>query len=171
MKRIVFPAALYFCAVFSIGATGSRAALAEGEPPQPHFASLKADEVHVRKGPGDEYDVLWTYHSLGLPVEVTAEHDHWRRIRDSEGAEGWVYFRLLSALRSALITPWDKSKETTPLRDDDSDGARLVARLESGVKVFVQQCNGSWCQVSVSSMLGWIPQNRLWGIYPGEKFK
>lgn len=138
---------------------------------QPHFASLKADEVHVRKGPGEDYDILWTYRSIGLPVEVTAAHEHWRRIRDSEGSEGWVHFRLLSALRSALIAPWEKNGEVTPLLDDDDAGARMVAKLESGVKVFVSRCDGKWCRVSVAALAGWLPQNRLWGIYPGETFK
>ena len=31
----------------------------------------------------------------GLPVEIIAEFENWRRIRDAEGAEGWVYHSLL----------------------------------------------------------------------------
>ena len=134
----------------------------------PRFASLKADEVHVRKGPGREYDILWTYRSIGLPVEITAEHEHWRRVRDSEGAEGWVYFRLLSGARFALIAPWEKSRSTTLLHERASTSSGAVAKLEPGVKVFVKSCSDSWCLVSVSEIEGWVESNRLWGVYPGE---
>ncbi len=43
----------------------------------------------------------WVYTRAGLPVEITAEFENWRRIRDSEGAEGWVYHSLLSGRRTA----------------------------------------------------------------------
>jgi len=29
-------------------------------------------------------------------VEITAEFETWRRIRDADGTEGWVYHSLLS---------------------------------------------------------------------------
>ena len=136
-----------------------------------HFSTLKADEVHVRKGPGRKYDILWTYRSIGLPLEVTGEHEHWRRVRDSTGAEGWVYFRLLSALRMGLISPWKKEKITVPLyKNADLDSATVV-KLEPGVKVLVKSCLGSWCLVSVEGFKGWIEQTKLWGVYPGEVIK
>ncbi len=142
----------------------------------PYFAALKADEVHVRKGPGRSYDILWTYRSLGLPVEVTAEHEHWRRVRDSTGAEGWVYFRLITSLRMALIAPWEKtsaqpSAGTVPLFRSERAGAAVVAKLEPGVKVLVKSCNGTSCLVSVGGFAGWISQKKLWGVYPGEIIK
>ncbi len=134
----------------------------------PYFAALKADEVHVRKGPGREYDIQWTYRSLGLPVEVTAEHEHWRRIRDSSGAEGWVWFRLITALRMALIAPWEKKQSVHALHKSASPDSAVIARLEPGVKVLVKSCNGEACLVSVGGFRGWIRQKKLWGVYPGE---
>ncbi len=145
--------------------------IAASAPYTPHFAALKSDEVHVRKGPGRKYDILWTYRSLGLPLEVTAKHEHWRRVRDSTGAEGWVYFRLLSALRMGLISPWKKQKITISLFKKASAGSTVVVRLESGVKVLIKSCQGSWCFVSVGGFKGWIEQAKLWGVYPGEVFE
>ena len=60
-------------------------------------------------GPGQEYDVAFTFVRAGLPVEITQEFDNWRKIRDSEGSEGWVFHSLLSGKRTALVAPWDKS--------------------------------------------------------------
>ena len=137
----------------------------------PHFAALKADKVHVRKGPGRKYDIVWTYHSLGLPVEVTASHEHWRRVRDSTGAEGWVYFRLLTALRMALISPWQKQKMAISLHSSASLESAAVVNLEAGVKVLVKSCTGNWCLVSISNFKGWIEQKKLWGVYQGEVIK
>ena len=53
--------------------------------------SLKADKINVRRGPSSEHQVAWVYQRRGLPVEITAEFENWRRIRDSDGDEGWVY--------------------------------------------------------------------------------
>ena len=59
--------------------------------PVPRYVSLKSDHVNVRAGPTKDNDVAWVYTRSGLPVEITAEFENWRRVRDSEGAEGWVY--------------------------------------------------------------------------------
>ena len=69
--------------------------------PVPRFVSLKSDRVNVRGGPTKDHDVAWVYTRAGMPVEITAEFENWRRIRDWEGAEGWVYHSLLSGRRTA----------------------------------------------------------------------
>src|SRR6266568_4827066 len=50
--------------------------------PVPRFVSLKSDHVNVRGGPNKDHDVAWVYTRPGLPVEITAEFENWRRIRD-----------------------------------------------------------------------------------------
>ena len=67
------------------------AAMGDSGLPLPRFVTLKADRVNVRRGPSGEHQVSWVFTRKGLPVEIVAEFEHWRRIRDSEGAEGWVY--------------------------------------------------------------------------------
>src|ERR1700750_1210857 len=76
--------------------------------PLPRYVSLKSDHVNVRAGPTKDNDVAWVYTRSGLPVEITAEFENWRRVRDSEGAEGWVYHSLLSGRRTAVITMKNK---------------------------------------------------------------
>src|SRR5688572_779143 len=76
----------------------------------PRFVSLKSDRVNVRGGPTKDHDVAWVFTRSGLPVEITAEFDNWRRIRDSEGSEGWVYHSLLSGRRTAVVTARDKDQ-------------------------------------------------------------
>src|SRR4029077_11158718 len=91
-------------------ATASAGAFAAGDSsgtatglPVPRFVSLKSDRVNVRGGPNKDMDVRWVYTRTAMPVEITAEFENWRRIRDWEGAEGWVYHSLLSGKRTGVI--------------------------------------------------------------------
>lgn len=136
--------------------------------PLPRFVSLKSDAVNVRRGPSRDYDVVWRYVRSGLPVEVTQEFENWRRIRDFEGAEGWVFHSLLSGNRTALVAPWDKGGSVFALHADAAATAAVTARLEAGVQATVDECNGSWCRLEGQGFSGWIEQGSLWGVYPDE---
>jgi SH3-like domain-containing protein len=139
--------------------------------PVPRFVSLKSDKVNVRKGPSTDQAIVWVFSRAGLPVEVIAESDNWRRVRDSEGADGWVFHSLLSARRTALVTPWSKGDERVPLYSSNSTGSRAVAELQSGVLGNVLSCDGEWCNVSVDDYSGYVQQDKLWGVYKGEEVK
>src|SRR6516225_127735 len=136
--------------------------------PLPRFVSLKPDRVNVRGGPTRDHEVTFVYTRAGLPVEITAESDNWRRIRDWEGSEGWVYHSLLSGRRTAVVTPKDK-KELVPLYDKDDANAAVIAQLQAGVLGLVKRCTGSWCRIAGPGFDGWVVQEQLWGVYPNEK--
>jgi SH3-like domain-containing protein len=134
--------------------------------PLPRFVSLKSDRINVRAGPGQDHKISWIFAKAGLPVEIVAEYENWRRIRDSEGAEGWVFHSLLSGRRTALVAPWSE-KKTVNLMQDRDDGA-VAARVEPGVLVNLEACDGEWCRIAVKDVTGWLPQDMLWGVYPKE---
>jgi SH3-like domain-containing protein len=136
--------------------------------PVPRYVSLKSDHVNVRAGPTKDNDVAWVYTRSGLPVEITAEFENWRRVRDSEGAEGWVYHSLLSGRRTAVITMKSKD-DLAPLYDRADPASSVAARLQAGVVAQVKKCGAGWCRVSGSGFDGWIEQQRLWGVYTDEK--
>ncbi len=136
--------------------------------PIPRFVSLKSDRVNVRAGPNKDQDVRWVYTRAGMPVEITAEFENWRRIRDWEGAEGWVYHSLLSGRRTAVVVP-KLNAELVPLYESADTKAAVVARLQSGVLGTLKYCDGSWCQFSGKGFSGFVRQDRLWGAYPNEK--
>jgi SH3-like domain-containing protein len=135
--------------------------------PIPRFVSLKPDKVNVRAGPTRNHDVSWQFTRSGLPVEITAESDNWRRIRDWEGSEGWVYHSLLSGRRTALVISKHKD-ELVPLFASADDDSRVAARLQPGVTASVRKCTGKWCHIVGAGFDGWIAQERLWGVYPNE---
>lgn len=136
--------------------------------PVPRFVSLKSDRVNVRSGPNKDQDVRWVYTRAGMPVEITAEYENWRRIRDWEGAEGWVYHSLLSGKRTAVVVP-RLNAELVPLYESADIESSVVARLQSGVLGTLKTCDGQWCEFYGRNFSGWIRQDRLWGAYPNEK--
>ena len=136
--------------------------------PVPRFVSLKADKVNVHIGPAKTYEVKWLYQRAGLPVEVTAEFENWRRIRDADGTEGWVYHSLLSGRRTGVVTGKEKAA-LIEIFGNPHQESRVVAQLEPGVQGAVKRCKEGWCQIAGRGFEGWIPQVRLWGVYPNEK--
>jgi SH3-like domain-containing protein len=136
--------------------------------PVPRFVSLKSDKVNMHIGPAKTYEVKWLYQRSGLPVEITAEFENWRRIRDADGAEGWVYHSLLSGRRTALVVAKPKDALVALYESPDVESA-VVAKLEAGVLGSVRRCTGTWCQFAGRGFNGWIQQVRLWGVYPNEK--
>jgi SH3-like domain-containing protein len=135
--------------------------------PIPRFVTLKAEKVNVRKGPSSDHPVAWVFQSKGLPVEIIAEFETWRRVRDSEGAEGWILQNMLSGKRNILVAPWRK-EQFTALHDGASAKSGLVANLSAGAMGEVKSCDGNWCDVSVGGYSGYVEQSMLWGAYPGE---
>lgn len=150
---------------------GQAAATSTGQVsglPVPRFVSLKSDHVNVRVGPTKDNEVSWVYTRAGLPVEVTAEFENWRRVRDSEGAEGWVYHSLLSGRRTAVVTMKHKN-ELAPLYDRADKDSAVAARLQAGVVAQVKRCDSGWCRITGRNFDGYIEQQRLWGVYADEK--
>ncbi len=139
--------------------------------PVPRFVSLKADEVNVRRGPGWDHAVAWVFRRAGLPVEVIAEFDVWRQIRDSEGSTGWVLGTLLSGRRTVLVAPWKTDKRTLNLYNAAKTSAEVRAKLAPNVLGDVEDCDGRWCQITAGSVSGYISQELVWGAYPGEKIE
>ncbi|CAN5559280.1 SH3 domain-containing protein [soil metagenome] len=136
--------------------------------PLPRFVSLKSDKINVRRGPSSDHPVAWVFQRKGLPVEIIAEFENWRRIRDSDGAEGWVYQSMLSGKRTAIVAPWRKTATVAMLNGPDSaDG--IVARVKAGVVGTISQCSGKWCNISAGGYSGWVEQPMLWGVYPDEE--
>ncbi|MBV8106167.1 MAG: hypothetical protein JO223_16360 [Hyphomicrobiales bacterium] len=138
--------------------------------PLPRYASLKTDRVNLREGPSKDHPTKWVYERAGLPVEITAEFEIWRKVRDSEGVEGWVLHSLLSGRRTALVTP-NKTSENSNLYVRPSGSADLAATLQAGVIVNIRNCDGTWCLIDGDGFKGYIQQVKLWGVYPNEKIE
>jgi SH3-like domain-containing protein len=135
----------------------------EKNEPIPRFVTLRSDTVNLRMGPGDRYPVEWVYHRKGLPVEIVAQFDQWRRVRDWQGTEGWVHQRLVTAIRNVIV----KGAQRTLYADADTEAAP-VAKLDPGVIAHLLECRKEWCRIETESIKGWLNRNEIWGVYPDE---
>lgn len=119
----------------------------------------------MRAGPGVQYPVEWVYQRQHLPIEVIAEYHTWRKIRDWQGAQGWVHESMLSGRRMVIVTG-----ELRMLRRKSDAKSAPMARVERGVIGRLLNCpSGSgWCRVEIDGYKGWLRRVDFWGIHRGE---
>jgi len=180
MRRFIIRSLLAASFALATSLSASMPAIAQGAGkgasglPLPRFVSLKSRKVNIRIGPSTDYPVSWMYMKAGTPMEIIQEYENWRRVRDSDGTEGWVNQALLSGERTAVAAPWMRTKGKdifVNLRRDPQGTAAVVAKLEPGVVIRVTECNGDWCRADAGGAEGWVAQGEIWGAYPGEAFK
>lgn len=145
--------------------------------PIPRWVSTRSNPINVRLGPGTKYGIGWVYLKSGMPVEIIQEFDIWRKIRDVDGSEGWLQQNLLQGKRAAIVKPADGQNVALHSSADDKSGIR--AWLAPKFRVDLKECDGTWCKATATirpksggsqSYEGYIRQDTLWGVYPGESF-
>jgi SH3-like domain-containing protein len=136
---------------------------AEKNLPVPRFVTLRSDQVNVRTGPGEQYPIDWVFTRKSMPVEIVAEFKTWRKIRDVDGTEGWVYERMVAGRRTVLVRG-----QVRTLRDQPRIDADIVARAEPGVIAALLECQAAWCRVETGGVKGWLRRDEIWGVYPDE---
>ncbi|MEL7029955.1 MAG: SH3 domain-containing protein [Pseudomonadota bacterium] len=134
--------------------------------PVPRFVSLKAHETYGRAGPSFRHPINWELRRRGLPVEVIAETEHWRKVRDHQGDEMWIHYSRLDGRRHALVAGCDTSG--CAVRAAPRPQSRLEAVVENGVVVRLLACESDWCQIRADSHKGWLRRSEIWGVYTGE---
>ena len=124
----------------------------------PRMVSLRSNLINARSGPG-----------AGAPVEIVAEFELWRKIKDWQGSESWVHKSMLSGRRSIkMSTPgesniYDKPDFTSP----------VIAKAEDEVIGSVKKCpaNSQFCLINFGTVEGWVPRSNFYGVYPKEEIK
>ncbi|MBO6668307.1 SH3 domain-containing protein [Parvibaculum sp.] len=139
--------------------------------PVPRFVSLKSGRANVRRGPGTDFPIDWVYRKSGVPLEVIAESSNWRRIRDHEGDGGWIWHSMLDGERTAIIDRTAEDGAPLALQAEPDEAAPIIAYAEKGLVAHVTACKSYWCRLEAKGYEGWVPQNALWGVYPGEEFE
>ena len=113
-------------------------------PERPAAAALRQPEVgprqFARSARASTIRVDWLYLKAGLPMEIIQEFDTWRRVRDSDGSEGWINQSLLSGKRTGIAAPWQRGKEAQIRLLDDPTACAPIAVIEPGVIGKINQC-------------------------------
>lgn len=131
--------------------------------PLPRYVSMKGSKANVRRGPSKSHRIDWVYTRRDIPLEIVAEFEHWRRVRDQEGVAGWIHYSLLSGVRTVLI-----EQDMLGLHLQPDEQSALTAKLEIGVVARLGDCSVDWCHLSVAGYRGWAPKSALWGVSPDE---
>jgi SH3-like domain-containing protein len=130
----------------------------------PRFVSLHSDRVNLRTGPGRQYPIEWVLTRKDMPVEIIAEFEHWRRIRDWDGSEGWVQEHMVTGKRTIVIAKGG----VRALHQQPDPASGIIARAESGVVARLGECRAQWCRVETDEVSGWLRRGELWGVSATE---
>lgn len=131
--------------------------------PLPRFVSLKTDDGNVRRGPSLSHKIDWVFTRRDMPLEVVDEYGHWRRVRDKDGAGGWVHYALLSGVRTVIV-----ERDLTPLYVKPDPETLVSAYVEAGVVARLGACDLTWCRITADGARGWAEKAALWGVRPDE---
>tara|TARA_R110000868_G_scaffold11751_17_gene57434 strand:- start:63048 stop:63554 length:507 start_codon:yes stop_codon:yes gene_type:complete len=157
--RFVISTLLIACVLMATPVT----LIADTGLPLPRFASLRANKVHLRTGPGIRYPVDWIFVQRYMPIEIVAEFENWRKVRDWQGTEGWVHRTMLSGKRTAVV-----KGGVQPLRRKPDSNAAMMARVMEKVIARILECEGQWCRVEIDKQRGWMRRAHIWGVYGNE---
>ena len=117
----------------------------------------------MRRGPSLNHRIDWVLKRRSMPLEVTGEYGHWRRVIDRDGQGGWVHYTMLSGARTVVIEGDDTALLARP-----ETGALENAILEPGVVARLGACDPQWCRLTAGGFRGWVPKAQLWGVSDAE---
>ncbi len=151
--------ALLFALIFALSA------LAKTQKEVNRFVTIKSEQVNTRVGPGLQYPVDVIFIAKAEPVEIIAEFNNWRQIKDFDGQISWVHSSLLSRKRSVIIN----SAKPSCLFKKPYHTAKVKAHVFNKVRCnFLDYCNKEWCKVNCHDVKGWILRKDLWGVTKEE---
>lgn len=125
---------------------------------KPFWGSIKAEVANARVGPSTEYPIIWIYKRRLLPLKVIRTHGPWWQVEDPDGAQSWIFARLLSSSRTALVRG-----STTSMHAQPDGSSRVLWRLEPGVVGKLGECEEGWCPFDVNGRAGYVLETALWG--------
>ncbi len=132
----------------------------------PRFVSLRVDRANLRAGPDKYFPIRTVLLRRGMPLKVVDEFKLWRKVALYDDVEGWLHQSLITGRRTFLVLA-----EAVDMREEPSEEAEVVARLEVNALVGLSSCAGDWCELSTGSYHGWVTRSAGWGALPGEDFK
>lgn len=153
---------LYFLSL--INSSSTFADVSKEKLPVPRFVTIKFDEVNARTGPTNDCPIEWVFIRKGEPVEIIAEYEQWRKVRDIIGEGGWIHSSALSSKRSVILI----AKNIMPLIGSPGDYNDIVVKLKPNIRCNLIKCKDEWCQIVCKSYKGFIARKFLWGVYPDE---
>ncbi len=132
----------------------------------PRFENLKTSKANLRKGPGTEFPIEWTYQGGNIPFRILSEYNSWYRVQDIEGSKGWISKRFFNKKRSFQINS-ATNVAIHKAADSQSKIVAWAAHLARG-EIIACEIQADWCQIQLENHKGFIQRQYLWGIMPQE---
>ena len=153
----VFPAAL------PLSSVAPRRRPRSAERPAAARRQPQVEQVNLH-GPGLNYPV-----SGCTPRPASRwrsfRFDNWRRVRDADGAEGWINQSRVGA--APRLPPVAAARKRRSCCAPTATPMRASSRLEPGVIGTIRNATASGA-MEVAGHRGWISQTQIWGAYPGS---
>ena len=144
----------------------ANASIIELSPEETRFVAMRANKVNARSGPNIRYPIEWIYQQKNYPVEIIAEYEYWRKIRDHEGTVSWVRKNLLINNRYALVVEVGENN----IYNKDSLNSEVIAKAENGTVAKIKKCTQTFCLLEFENgITGWMQRSVLYGIKKGEE--
>lgn len=103
----------------------------------------------------------------GVPVLINAKYDHWRRIVDPDGTEGWLHKNQLSIKRHVMTM-----KDDVSLMSGTKEQSKILAKIKRNVIMDLKEIRGNWCKVSCKynskKFSGWVKKTDTFGTFKDE---
>ncbi len=147
----------FIAATFLLAAASPAHAADDGVP---YWASLRARQVNMRVGPGEDYRINFRYRREDLPMKVLRVMEGWRLVQDPDGSRGWMLARFLKRERGAIVR---KTANLAEMHNKPDAAAKLLWKLEPGVTGKLGDCADNWCKFDVAGHAGYVRQDALWG--------
>ncbi len=125
--------------------------------------SIVGDNVHIRTGPGKDFEIKWEYGS-GFPVEIIEKKGNWLKVKDFEDDTGWVHKSFLSNTLHTIVKANRNSDKKINIREDPGSNSKIVGMAYYGVVFKVLSNKSGWVKVEhETGLTGWVSSNLLWG--------
>ncbi|MGF1545335.1 MAG: SH3 domain-containing protein [Parvularculaceae bacterium] len=152
----------FLSAVAGLAAVAQTAAASARETPSglpvPRFVSVRDADAPCRIGPSRAHPTKYVFRKRGAPLLVVAEtRDHWRKVRDVDGDECWIFHTSLRAATHAI------SSKECDLTGRPGGRGPVRARLAAGVMARVDRVRGDDVFVQVGAVRGWSALGDWWG--------
>jgi SH3-like domain-containing protein len=126
------------------------------------FKSVAAPRAILYDAPSQSATKLYILGQF-YPVEVIVNLGAWLKVRDAQGGIHWVESKMLSTLRTVLVTA-----QQADIRQEADANTNLVATVEQDVALEVvdlKPVNG-WLKVKhIQGVTGFIPLTSVWGLH------
>jgi SH3-like domain-containing protein len=127
-------------------------------PVMAKMVAVKNENVNMRSGPSTKNKVLWKL-GKGFPLKVLRRSGSWYKVRDFEGATGWIHRSVVNSSGHMIV-----KKRKINIRSRPTTRSRVVAKANYGVVFKTLKKTKNWVKVQHSDLTGWISRNLLWGF-------